>query len=180
MKITAAFAPLAIMVLIGAGLAIGLRNDPRELPSTLIDRPLPAFDLPAVRNGDVGFSDRDIRGRVALVNIFGSWCAACRIEHPTLMRLSRTKAAAIYGVDWKDKPEDGAAWLKRHGDPYILVGADFDSKLAIDLGVTGAPETFVVDRSGRIRYKHVGPITDDVWRDEMAPLVAALESENSP
>ncbi|MCA8888240.1 MAG: DsbE family thiol:disulfide interchange protein [Parvularculaceae bacterium] len=165
------------MAAIGVAFIIGLTNDPRELPSTLIDKPLPEFNLPPVYEGEAEFTNDDLAGQVALVNIFGSWCAACRIEHPMLMRLTRQNAVPIYGIDWKDKPEDGAAWLRRHGDPYLRVGVDIDSKLAIDLGVTGAPETFVIDRSGRIRYKHVGPITDEVWRQTLQPLVRSLQAE---
>ena len=177
MKITSAIIPLLVMAAIGVAFIIGLTNDPRELPSTLIDKPLPEFNLPPVYEGEAEFTNDDLAGQVALVNIFGSWCAACRIEHPMLMRLTRQNAVPIYGIDWKDKPEDGAAWLRRHGDPYLRVGVDIDSKLAIDLGVTGAPETFVIDRSGRIRYKHVGPITDEVWRQTLQPLVRSLQAE---
>ncbi|MEZ5916826.1 MAG: DsbE family thiol:disulfide interchange protein [Parvularculaceae bacterium] len=177
MKITAAIIPLVIMAAIGVAFSIGLTNDPSKLPSTLIDKPLPEFSLPPVYEGEAEFTNADLAGQVALVNIFGSWCAACRIEHPVLMRLTRQNAVPIYGIDRKDKPEDGAAWLRRHGDPYLRVGADLDSKLAIDLGVTGAPETFVIDRNGRIRYKHVGPVTDEVWRETLQPLVRSLQAE---
>ncbi|NWG92778.1 MAG: DsbE family thiol:disulfide interchange protein [Parvularculaceae bacterium] len=175
MRFSAAI-PFALMALIGAGLALGLTRDPRQLPSMLIDRPLPAFDLPAIANGG-GFSSADVAGKVALINVFASWCSACRVEHPTLMRLAAAKRAPIYGVDWKDKAEDGAAWLRRYGDPYVATGLDFESRLAIELGVTGAPETYIVDKSGRIRYKQIGPITDEVWAETIEPLVASLEQE---
>ncbi len=174
------FSPLLIMLGIGAGFAISLSNDPHTLPSALIDQPLPEFDLPPIRTEDVGFSRADLEGQVALVNVFASWCVACRIEHPTLMRLSREKRIPVYGVDWKDKREDGAAWLLAFGDPYELVGEDQNSKLAIELGVTGAPETYVIDKTGRIRYKQIGPITEDVWNDTIEPLVIALEKEVTP
>lgn len=175
-----ALVPLLLMTAVGAAFAIGLRRDPHILPSMLIDRPLPSFSLPALKPGDPEFLSAEIAGEVALINVFGSWCGACRVEHPTLMRLSAKGDARIYGVDWKDAPEDGRAWLDAFGDPFIKVGLDHDSRLAIEFGVTGAPETFVVDRSGRIRYKQIGPITDDVWRDTIAPIVADLEKEPAP
>jgi len=167
------------MGMIGGGLALGLRNDPRILPSAMIDRPLPEFDLPPVRAEAIGFKRSDINGQVALVNVFASWCVACRVEHPTLMRLARENRVPLYGVDWKDKRADGAAWLQAFGDPFIHVGEDRNSKLAIELGVTGAPETYIIDRTGRIRYKQIGPITEEVWTQTIEPLVLALEQEDA-
>ncbi len=171
------FAPLVVMIAIGAGLGVGLTNDPRALPSALVDKPLPDFNLPPVRAEDRGFKHDDVKDEVALINIFASWCISCRIEHPTLMRLADEKRIPIYGVDWRDKREDGAAWLAAFGDPFELVGEDQSSKLAIELGVTGAPETYVIDRTGRIRYKQIGPITEDVWRQVIEPLILSLEDE---
>lgn len=176
MKLSALI-PLLLFAMIGVGLAVGLTNDPKELPSAMIDKPLPAFNLPPVRNEPVGFKHTDVAAQVALINVFASWCVSCRIEHPTLMRLAREDRVPIYGVDWKDAREDGAAWLEAFGDPFLLVGEDTESRLAIELGVTGAPETYVVDRTGRIRYKQIGPITEDVWNDTIEPLVIALEEE---
>lgn len=164
---------------IGVGFVIGLRNDPRILPSAMIDRPLPDFDLPPVRAEEIGFKHNDIEGQVALINVFASWCVACRVEHPTLMRLSKDKRVKLYGVDWRDKRADGSAWLKAFGDPFIHVGEDQNSKLAIELGVTGAPETYIVDRTGRIRYKQIGPITDEIWKETIEPLMTALENEGA-
>jgi len=172
-----AFIPLFILGLVSVGLAVGLTNDPRKLPSAMIDQPLPDFNLPPVRAEENGFKRKDIDGKVALINVFASWCIACRVEHPTLMRLSKENRIALYGVDWKDTRSDGAAWLNAFGDPFIRVGEDQNSKLAIELGVTGAPETFVIDRTGRIRYKQIGPITEDVWTDTIEPLILALENE---
>lgn len=179
MKFNPALIPLALMGLIGAGLAVGLTNDPRKLPSMLIDKPMPDFDLPALRAGEDDFNRDDLSGEIALINVFASWCVSCRVEHPTLMRLARDKRVTIHGVDWKDKREDGLAWIAAFGDPYTLVGEDVNSKLAIELGVTGAPETYVVDRTGRIRYKQIGPITDEVWEDTIEPLILALEKEGA-
>lgn len=179
MRIGLAHLPVIVMAAIGAAFAVGLGRDPHQLPSMMIDRPLPQFDLPALRNNGTTFAATDLAGEVSMINVFGSWCGACRVEHPTLMRLHATGAAKIYGVDWKDTQEGGAAWLDAYGDPYLKVGRDHDSRLAIDLGVTGAPETFIVDKTGRIRYKQIGPITDDVWQDTIAPIIAALEQETA-
>lgn len=173
--VLAALAPVLVFVVLAIALAFGLRNDPAALPSVLVGKPAPVFALGPVRAGDGGFSTNDIRGKVAIINVFGSWCSACRLEHPMLMELA-AKGVVIHGIDWKDAPEDGAAWLTRFGDPYARVGNDQSGRLALDLGVSGAPETFIIDRTGRIRYKLVGPITPERWRDEMAPLIVQLEA----
>ncbi len=180
MRFSLAIVPVFLMGAVGAAFAVGLGRDPHQLPSMMIDRPLPGFDLPGLQESDHRFARKDLAGEVSMINIFGSWCGSCRLEHPTLMHLRAAGAVNIYGVDWKDSPEDGAAWLEAYGDPYLKVGRDHDSRLAIDLGVTGAPETFIVDKTGRIRYKQIGPITDDVWRDTIGPVVAALEKEPAP
>jgi cytochrome c biogenesis protein CcmG/thiol:disulfide interchange protein DsbE len=118
-----------------------------------------------------------MQGKVSLLNIFASWCVACRVEHPVLLRLATERAIPIYGLAWKDKPEELKQWLAELGDPYTLIGDDAQGRTAIDLGVTGAPETFVIDRKGKIRYKHVGPIDDYVWENTLKPLVSKLEAE---
>jgi cytochrome c biogenesis protein CcmG/thiol:disulfide interchange protein DsbE len=169
--------PLIVVGVLIAYFGIGLTRDPHILPSALIDRPFPQMDLPPIVGHSKGFASADLDGEVALVNIFGSWCVACLVEHPLLMALGESDAVPVYGIAWKDDPAATAAWLKRHGDPYRLVGNDQAGRAAIDLGVTGAPETFVVDRGGRIRYKQVGPITEDVWRLELKPLVEQLRTE---
>ncbi|VAW02089.1 Cytochrome c-type biogenesis protein CcmG/DsbE, thiol:disulfide oxidoreductase [hydrothermal vent metagenome] len=172
-----AFIPLLVLVAIGLLFAVGLRNDPKRMPSVLIDRQMPDFVLEPVLTGQEVFQPSDLLGRVSLVNVFGSWCAACMQEHPTLMRLARQNRIAIYGVDWRDTAEAGAAWLAKNGNPYTKVGLDAHSKLAIDLGVTGAPETYLVDNKGRIRFKQIGPITDQVWRQTIEPIVLKLEAQ---
>jgi cytochrome c biogenesis protein CcmG/thiol:disulfide interchange protein DsbE len=171
----AAFIPLAILLAIGIAFALGLKNDPRILPSTMIDRDMPDFILAPVIEGSEVFATSDLAGKISMVNVFGSWCTACVVEHQTLLRLTREKRIAIYGVDWRDTPENGTNWLRKYGNPYLKVGLDTDSKLAIDLGVTGAPETFIVDRQGRIRYKQIGPITEQVWRETIEPIILSLE-----
>jgi cytochrome c biogenesis protein CcmG/thiol:disulfide interchange protein DsbE len=164
-----------IPVLLFAGVAtylgFGLTRDPRQLPSALIDKPAPEFQLPAL-SAKPGLATGDLTGRVTLVNFFASWCAPCRIEHPLLMRLG--KEVPLVGVAYKDKPEDSKRFLERLGDPYTRIGVDRDGRTAIDFGVYGVPETYVVDREGKIRYRHVGPLTPEVWRDTIAPLMARL------
>ena len=169
--------PVLLFALVAGGLGIGLRRDPSLLPSMLIDRPLPAFDLPGVTPDDPqGLASADFTGKPALLNVFASWCVACVIEHPMLMRLE-AEGVTIHGLDWKDDPIDGARWLAENGDPYALIGADPRGRTGIDLGVTGAPETFVVDGRGRVRYRHVGPITPEVWSETLQPMMDRLERE---
>ncbi|MCB2113242.1 MAG: DsbE family thiol:disulfide interchange protein [Parvularculaceae bacterium] len=168
-------APLALFIVLGGYFVAGLKRDPMRIPSVLIDRPLPAIELDAIEGFEKGFSSRDIEGEVALVNIFGSWCASCVIEHPMLMEIAASGEVVIVGIDWKDPKGAGALWLRKNGNPYHFVGDDAAGRTAIDLGVTGAPETFVVDANGRIRYKHVGPVTPEVWRYQLRPLVRQLK-----
>jgi cytochrome c biogenesis protein CcmG/thiol:disulfide interchange protein DsbE len=176
MKNLVLFVPLGLFAAFALVLGLGLHNDPTRIPSVLIDKPMPEFSLEPVRPSDVVLSRDDLKGHVSLVNVFGSWCGVCAEEHPTLMHLAASKVVALYGIDWKDAPSDGAKWLSDNGDPYIRVGND-PGRLALDLGVSGAPETFVVDRTGRIRYKQIGAITDTVWRQTISPLISHLEAE---
>lgn len=171
-------APVAVFIAVAIALFIGLGRDPKILPSMLIGKPLPAFDLPDARPDVTGraLASTDFTGEPMLLNVFGSWCVSCRIEHPVLMRLSQ-EGVIIHGLDWKDAPGAGAAWLKEFGDPYARVGDDASGRVAIDLGVTGAPETFVIDKHGVVRYRHVGPIDSDVWQKTLAPLMAQLRAE---
>lgn len=168
--------PILMLIVVLVALAVGLRRDPAKIPSTLIDRPLPEFALPGVYAGSSGFGSKDFLGKPRLMNVFASWCAACRIEHPVLMKL-HAEGVPIYGLDWKDTPQDGAQWLRTSGDPYLAAANDERGRVGIDLGVTGVPETFVIDRAGRVRYKHIGPISPDDWRDILQPLLRKLEGE---
>ncbi|MHA7870847.1 MAG: DsbE family thiol:disulfide interchange protein [Hyphococcus sp.] len=177
MKRLAFIVPLAAFTAVLAYFAIGLQRDPSVLPSVLIDKPAPQFDLPAIEGRTEGLSTDDLKGEVSLVNFFGSWCVSCRIEHPLLMELARDDIIPIYGVDWKDPPGAGAAWLEQHGDPYTKIGDDADGRIAVEFGITGAPETFVIDQAGRIRYKQVGPITPQVWEEDILPVVQTLRGE---
>lgn len=167
--------PTAVfLVLIGFFVA-RLGEDPQTIPSVLIDRPVPEFALEPLPGRGKPLASTHLKGDVSLVNIFGSWCVACIAEHPVLMDIAKTGYVSIHGIDWREKnPEDGMRWLQRNGDPYDRVGLDPDSRVAIDFGVTGAPETFVVDSAGIIRYKHIGPVTPEVWEKTLKPLIAQL------
>ncbi|MBM09426.1 MAG: DsbE family thiol:disulfide interchange protein [Magnetovibrio sp.] len=171
------YIPLALFCVLSIYLGIGLTLDPKALPSMLDGKPVPAFKLPPVKNRDNrGFSNTDLIGTVSLVNIFGSWCAACRIEHPFLMELATEKKIIIHGIDWREEnPNAGGNWLKRYGDPYSLVGDDPYSKAAIAFGVTGAPETFLVDKKGIVRYKHTGPLNRKIWTNLLSPMIEKLQ-----
>ena len=168
--------PLAIFCVLGIYLGVGLTLDPKKLPNMLDGQPVPAFDLPPIKDRDnEGFASTDLEGDVTLVNIFGSWCVACRTEHPYLMKLKEQGAVPIHGIDWREEdPDAGPRWLNRFGDPYTLVGDDPRSKAAIAFGVTGAPETFLVDQKGIVRYKHIGPVNEAVWKDLLQPLIEQL------
>jgi cytochrome c biogenesis protein CcmG/thiol:disulfide interchange protein DsbE len=169
--------PLVIFATLAVYFWAGLGRDPHVLPSVLIDRPVPSFALNPIKGQVRGLTSEDLKGQVSLVNIFGSWCVACQIEHPFLMELAQEGTVPIFGIDWRERdPDAGPAWLARLGNPYRLVGDDPDSQAAIAFGVTGAPETFIVDRDGVIRYKHTGPITPEVWEKTLWPIVQALDA----
>lgn len=170
--------PLVVFLVIAGYFAIGLTKDPKAIPSVLIDKPVAEFALGPIKGRDRGLSNADLKGQVSLVNIFGSWCVACRIEHPFLMKLKAQNLVPVHGIDWREEtPNAGPDWLKRHGDPYTLIGDDPKSKGAIAFGVTGAPETFVVDAKGTIRYKHVGPIDQQAWDKTLWPLIQHLRKQ---
>lgn len=162
---------LGVLLALGWGLS---REDPDALPSTLIDKPVPEFSLPPVQGRTLGLSSEDLRGEVWLVNVFASWCTSCRYEHPVFMELKEQGVVPIHGINYKDRPQDAAKWLDELGDPYTRTGADRDGKVAIDWGVYGVPETFVIDREGRIVFKQVGPVTPAVYREKIGPLIEEL------
>ena len=169
--------PVGLFGVLVIFLAIGLTRDPSVIPTEMIDREMPAFELTELRDEAVTVSQADLVGEVTLVNVFGSWCVACLQEHPTLMELSRDDTVRIVGINWRDDREDALAWLVKHGDPYDAIVFDAESELVIEIGVTGAPETFVLDPTGRIRYKQIGPITPEVWSKTIRPVIDAIESE---
>ena len=166
--------PLVLFLALVAFLAIGLGRDPREVPSPLINKPAPAFRLVELKSPSRSFSSEEMRGKVWLLNVWASWCVACRDEHPMLLELARRNAIPIYGLNYKDKPTDAISWLNELGDPYVLSVSDLDGRVGIDYGVYGAPETFLIDRDGVIRLKHIGPVTPEVWNNKIAPLVVEL------
>ena len=170
-------APIAAFIILVGFLAYGLTRDPKALPSQLIDREMPSFSLSELHDPQAVITQDDLKGAVSLVNVFGSWCVACQVEHPMLMQIRAEGSVQLVGINWRDTRPDAQAWLARHGDPYHRIAFDDESALAIELGVTGAPETFIVDQGGRIRYKFTGPITPEVWRDTILPIVASLAVE---
>ena len=171
------YLPLAVFALMAVFLGIGLTMNPRDIPSPLIGKPVPKFSLPPVKGRSLGLASSDLKGEVSLVNVFASWCVACREEHPVLMELGKKGIVPIHGLNYKDKPNDAQAWLDELGDPYTRTGADIDGRVAIDWGVYGVPETFVVDRNGVIAYKQIGPITPEVLKEKILPLIAKLQAE---
>ncbi len=171
----ARYAPIIVFVVMAIFLGIGLTMDPRKLPSPLVGKPAPEFDLPPVQGRTLGLATADLKGEVSLVNVFASWCVACRDEHPLWIEFSKSGIAPLHGLNYKDKPNDAQAWLKELGDPYTRTGADISGKVGIDWGVYGVPETFVVDRNGVIAYKQIGPITRQVLDETIIPLIRRLQ-----
>ncbi len=166
--------PAAAIFALLAVFAVGLRTNPNLVPSPLIGKRVPAFSLPPVRGEKLGLSSRDLYGRVSLVNVFASWCVACREEHPLLMALKERGIVPVNGIDYEDKPADVAAWLKRMGNPYARIGDDASGRVGIDWGVYGVPETFLITRDGRIAYKVIGAITPKILAESLLPKIAAL------
>lgn len=155
-------------------LAVGLRLNPREVPSPLIGKPAPPFELPLLLAPDKTFSHKEMLGKVWIMNVWASWCPPCLAEHPIVTSIARSGIAPVVGLNYKDAREDALPWLKRNGDPYQLSVYDAAGRIAIDYGVYGVPETYVIDRKGVIRYKHIGPLTPEVAEKKLVPLVKEL------
>ena len=168
--------PLAIFALLVAFLYRGLSLDPKLVPSPLIGKPMPTFTLSRLDNPAATISDADFKGKVTLLNVWATWCVSCRQEHKTLVQLAKTGQVDIYGLNYKDNREEARRWLTRFGNPYVANAFDSDGRVGIDWGVYGAPETFIIDREGIIRHKHIGPLTTEIINDEILPLVAKLKS----
>lgn len=166
--------PLVAFVVLVGFLAVGLNLNPREVPSPLVGKPAPAFVLPQLAEQEKKFSPEDMKGKVWLLNVWASWCVSCRQEHPLLVEMARAQVAPIIGLDYKDQREDGLRWLKQYGNPYDMVAFDADGRVGIDYGVYGVPETYVIDKAGVIRHKHIGPITAEVLKDKLLPLIREL------
>src|SRR5437764_11696841 len=172
--------PLVLFIGLVAFLLIGLHRDPHEVPSPLINKAAPSFQLPQLHDPMKTLSTQDMRGKVWLLNFWGTWCIACREEHPLLVEYAKSNAVPIYGVDYKytndnsDERAAAAQFLAEVGNPYTLTVYDADGRISIDYGVYGAPESFLIDKNGVIRFKQIGPITDDVWRDKIVPMARQL------
>lgn len=170
--------PLAVFILLVVFLALGFRlQDPHLLPSELINKPFPEFSLRDLHRQDVMRTRADLTGEIALVNVWGTWCPNCVVEHPELLRIAREERLPVFGINYNDETDKAVRWLQRRQDPYQFSIVDDEGVLAIDLGVYGAPETFVVDAAGVIRFRHVGPVTPDVWQDTIEPVVELLREQ---
>lgn len=166
--------PLIVFAVLVGFFAKGLFLNPREVPSPFIGKAAPAFSLPLVGNANAAFSPADMKGRVWLLNVWAPWCVSCRQEHPVLMQLKETQSVPIVGLNWKDKEREAEQLLAQHGSPYLAVADDLSGKVGIDYGVTGTPETYVIDKDGIVRMKHVGPIGPDVWKAKFEPKLKEL------
>ncbi len=175
MKALRLLLPLALFLVLVGFLWVGLYRDPREVPSPLVDKPAPAFMLARLDDPAQKLGPNDMKGQVWLLNVWASWCVSCRVEHPLLVQLAKANIVPVIGLNYKDTTELGRAWLKDNGDPYKLSVVDADGRVGIDWGVYGVPETFVVDKSGVIRYKQIGPITAEALQQTILPLVRQLQ-----
>ncbi|MDP1693823.1 MAG: DsbE family thiol:disulfide interchange protein [Burkholderiaceae bacterium] len=168
--------PLAVFIVLVGFLAVGLKLDPREVPSPLIGKPAPAFALTRLDDAGKTLRRDDMLGQVWLLNVWASWCAACRDEHPHLVAFARTKRLPMIGLNYKDTRRDGLGWLARLGDPYNASLFDEDGRVGIDFGVYGVPETFIIDKQGVIRFKHIGAVTPEVIEKRILPLLKDLNA----
>lgn len=168
--------PLVVFMVMLGFLAVGLQLNPREVPSPLINKPVPAFNLPTLAAPDKSISSQDLRGKVWVLNVWASWCVACRVEHPVFVEFAKTGAVPIYGLNYKDKRDDALRWLAKFGDPYQQSLSDTEGLVGIDFGVYGVPETFVIDKQGVIRFKHIGPVTPEVMQGTILPLINKLNA----
>ena len=168
---------LAVFAALVVLLAIGLRLNPREVPSPLIGKAAPAFELPLLLAPDKKFSEKDMLGRVWILNVWASWCPPCLVEHPVVTRIAQSGLAPVVGLNYKDARDEALPWLARNGNPYRLIAYDANGRIGIDYGVYGVPETYVIDRKGVIRYKHIGPLTADVVQQKVEPLLKQLAAQ---
>jgi cytochrome c biogenesis protein CcmG/thiol:disulfide interchange protein DsbE len=167
--------PLALFGVLVVFLGVGLGLDPHEVPSPLVNKPAPAFKVPQLEQPELQFAAEDLKGQVWLFNVWASWCVACRQEHPVLMQFARQKLVPIVGLDYKDQRKDALAVLSRSGNPYDINAFDADGRVGIDYGVYGVPESYVIDKAGIIRYKHIGPITAEALEKTIIPLINELK-----
>ncbi len=167
--------PLVAFAVLAGFLAVGLRLDPHEVPSPLVGKPAPAFRLATLADPARQIGPADLRGKVWLLNVWASWCSSCREEHEVMLELAKRNVVPIYGLDYKDQPDDARSWLDQLGNPYTATLSDLDGRVGIDYGVYGVPETYVIDKEGVIRHKHIGPVTREVLDRKIVPLVKELQ-----
>jgi len=168
--------PLGIFIGLLVFLAIGLRLNPREIPSPFIGKPAPAFKLTQLHEPDKSISPQDMTGQVWVLNVWASWCVSCRVEHPVLMDFAKANVVPVIGLNYKDGRNDGIKWLQDFGNPYAMSAFDNEGRVGIDYGVYGVPETFVIDKKGVIRMKYTGPLTPDAIATKLMPLIKELKS----
>ena len=167
--------PLTVFLGLAVMLGLGLQRDPRALESALLDQPVPIFDLPLLDDQGARLTPQTLRGKVWLLNVWASWCAPCRQELPILVEMSRTDQIAIYGLNYKDQSSKAQALLRVAGNPYVASAMDADGRVGMDFGIHAVPETFVIDAQGRVRYRHLGPVTQQVWEEKIMPVVRAVQ-----
>jgi cytochrome c biogenesis protein CcmG, thiol:disulfide interchange protein DsbE len=167
--------PLLAFLVLAAFLGVGLTLKPREVPSPLVGKPAPAFQLAQLHEPARRLGREDMQGRVWMLNVWASWCVACRVEHPVLLEMAQNAAVPLIGLDYKDQRPDALAWLQKEGDPYQVSLSDLDGRVGLDFGVYGVPETFIIDRQGVIRFKQIGPVTPELLREKILPLLKELQ-----
>ena len=173
------FIPVIIFLLLAGLLGIGLTLDPKKVPSPLIGKPAPTFELPSVTQPEQQINTETFKGKVSLLNVWATWCVSCRAEHEVLNAIANTGQVDIYGLNYKDERDAAKRWLQTYGDPYVASAFDIDGRVGIDYGVYATPETFLIDRQGIIRHKVIGPINGKIWKDELLPLINQLQQETS-
>lgn len=171
------YVPILVFAVLAAALGWGLTTDPKTVPSTLIGKPVPEFALSPVKGRALGLSSNDLDGEVSLVNVFASWCTACLHEHPLFMQLQKNGTVPLHGLNYKDTADAAAKWLDKHGDPYTRTGADTNGRVGIDWGVYGVPETFLVGKDGRIHFKQIGPLTQEILEQKLMPMIRRLQRQ---
>jgi cytochrome c biogenesis protein CcmG/thiol:disulfide interchange protein DsbE len=171
--------PLGVFIALVVLLGVGLNLNPRLVPSPLVGKPLPDFTLATLRSPDKTLARKDLTGKVSLLNAWATWCVECRREHPVLVAIAEEGEVPVYGLNYKDQRPDALQWLQRLGDPYVASAFDADGRVGLDLGVYGLPETFLVDERGMIVYKHIGPISREIWESDFLPVIEGLRSGSS-
>lgn len=168
-------APLILVAVMIPVFIIGLSRDPRAVPSPLLNKQAPQFELPRLKDPTRTVGSADYEGRLALVNVWATWCVGCRQEHDYLMKLASEIDIPIYGLNWRDRRDEALVWLQRLGDPYVASAYDEDGRIGIDWGVYGAPETFLISQDGTVLHKHISPMTEKVWQQDFLPRILAAQ-----